>query len=220
MKLEKPYGAVLVIAALLAGSAADVSAQARGGMQIGLGAGISVITGTPERPAPRGDDKLTGASGPDLGIHVRALAQWEVGGSDRLLAGGEVFWNRLTSGTVSYNCLANHNESTPRPGGFCYPGAKTDDSYGALMSVRALTGGRTVRPMLSLSAGAARYTLKPDPYFEELDTIGNIRPVYAIGTGVVLNIRGIHAMLEGRFHASMGRGGGTHNIPITLSFLF
>lgn len=207
-----------IICALLL-SATPVAAQdADGDMhRWSIGAGVSVITGTPHRPRPRAGDGLTGAAGPEQGMHLRAslerhLAPW-------LLAGGELSYNRLTTSTMTFNCLPDIGSDAT---GTCYPAAGVDEATAVLATMRAEWPG-SWGPFATIGAGAAAFRLTVDEPFEEnpnLEDQLSVRPAVRAGIGVTGHFMRVRLSLEASFNASLGRGGGTHHIPVTSSVGF
>ena len=183
-----------------------------------VGAGASILTGTPHRPRPPEGDGLTGASGPEQGFHVRAGVEQRI--RPWLYAGLEASYNRLTTSVRTFNCISDVGSDST---GTCYPAAGEDELLAGLATVRAHTRW-PLAPFATIGFGAGAYGLRVDEPFEDspdLEDRTGVRPVTRIGVGLSHEVAdGYRLSLEAGLNATLGRHGGTHHIPVVLSVSF
>lgn len=185
---------------------------------VGFGAGISVLSGTPARPHPKQGDGITGAAGPESGLHVHALAGWS-SPIPWLRLETELFWDRQTTSERTFNCISDDNDGGAATG-TCYPAAKTDTQLGIVIGPRVRLAGLPLKPVVLAGLGVARYQLIADTVaFPGLVGAENVRPIYTVGVGTEVPLGPIKLLAEVRMNTSLGRGGGVARIPITITLV-
>ena len=205
------------VALFVSVGADDAFGQQNGMWRFGFGGGESILTGTPHRPRPQEGEGITGAAGPGNGGYFRILAERDVG--HRLSFRTSAFYDKLDTKSETFNCIRDE-ESGSRQTATCYPAAQTDIATG-LMVGGAISVGSRVRSMLTAGFGFARYSLTANTQdFPGLANAVHVRPVVSGGLGISLPLFGITLLGEGALHVSLGDGGGTAFIPLTVNVLF
>ena len=215
MRLQIVLFCVLVLAS---SAQAQVSAHpAPDRYQWSAAGGVSILTGTPHRPRPPEDNPLTGASGPEQGFHLRGAVERSI--SPQLTAGLEASYNRLTTSIMTLNCIKDPGSDST---GTCFPAAGSDEMLALHATLRAENSWK-VAPFVTAGVGAGVFRLMVDEPFEESETLEDrvgVRPSARVGTGFSYYAGDHRIWLEGSFNFTIGRGGGTHHIPVVLGFSF
>lgn len=206
---------------MLVANAQPAAAQVIPPWSFGVGGGRSIITGTPDRPRPQEGDLITGASGPEQGVHVRLLV--ERAARSWLHFRAEAFWNRLTTTGKAFNCFLDV-EQAPGGGlrsGRCYPAAVKDVAVGGTIGGRLAAPAIPLKPSAVFGVGVARYNLVDDQeLYPGIQGVTNVRPLLKGGVTLEYGIGGVRLMAEAALQTSLGAGGGTDHIPITLTLMF
>jgi hypothetical protein len=183
-------------------------------LHFGFGAGPTILTGTPERPAPANGESLTGA-GSTFGWNAHLFLERDI--NPAFVLQSKLAWNRLSSDVTTFNCLGSQarNDSVP-----CYPAAKEDRAISLTVGARIRASSIPLSPYLGLAAGAAQFRLVPDNanLGDGLKTTDHILPVYRLSLGTEFYLGESKLLVDATFMGSVGRGGGTHHFPLSISW--
>lgn len=180
--------------------AAPAHAQER--VRFGIGGGLSLVSGFPERSDPGLGSTYTGAD--RAGFQLKAVADWN--GLAPLHVRFDVLWNRLTSDPNTFSALDSG----------VYPTAPEDEVFAAsLNGLYHFLPDAKVTPYLGGGFGMARFELSGDE--PGYDGIG----AFLSGiVGVELGVVGHAVLLESGVSTVAASERGSAFVPITLTFLF
>lgn len=199
-------------ALLLFVSAARLEGQDLLPPRVEVAAGTSFVTGLPHRPRPPAGEGLSGAAGQDPGMHARVsvLFPW----MHWLDLAGELSYNRLESAMPSFNCLRDDADS-----GTCYPAAVTDQLVSLIAGARLSVPSR-FSPYLAVGGGAGVFLLEADKRLPNvaLSDATRTRALVRAGGGVTFPVSRHRVGIEAGLIASLGRGGGSHHVPLVVTF--